>query len=133
MNEYKQKKEEFESSPAFKKIKAATTPKSKVKKDKGKGKEKAKKPSGPPPPVAPENLPKKPLTSFFLYRSKAEGSPKEVNNKWLALGAEGQAEWNKQAKELMDTYEKDMKEFQKTADGKKYLRLKAAYEKKQKE
>jgi len=125
--EYNEKLEAFHSSPGYKKFKAMTSGGGQ---GKGKSKAKAKKSSGPAPPEPPANFPKKPAQAFFLFRSKTSGSPKEVHAKWLALGAEGQAEFNKEAKEKSEQYDKDMKEFQRSAEGKKYLRLKAAYEKK---
>merc|ERR1719215_342255 len=129
MKEHSEKLGEFEKSPGYKKFKAMVSGKPKAKPAKGK----AKKSSGPQPPPAPTNLPKKPAQAFFLFRGKTPGSSKDVHAKWLALGAEGQAEWNQEAKDKQDQYDKDMKEFQKSADGKKYLRLKSAYEKKLRE
>mmetsp|Transcript_17395 Transcript_17395/g.46353 ORF Transcript_17395/g.46353 Transcript_17395/m.46353 type:complete len:594 (+) Transcript_17395:3-1784(+) len=128
MKEYTEKMSEFQNSAGYKKFKALTSGGG----GKSKGKAKAKS-VGPAAPEVPANFPKKPPQAFFLFRSKTPGGPKEVHQKWLALGAEGQKEWNDKAKEMQDQYDKDLKEFQKSADGKKYLRLKAAYDKKVRE
>merc|ERR1719350_2723115 len=70
--------------------------------------------------------------AFFLFKMEAaRGSPKEQHQQWLDLKAEGQQEWNNKYKERMEQYEKDMKAFNKTAEGKKYNRLKSGYDKKQ--
>jgi len=93
---------------------------------KGKGKTKSRI-EGPPKPA---NLPKKPPTSFFLFASeqRSSGGPsglKAVNEAWVNLGAEGQKEFQARANELQTKYEADFKEFQKSAEGKRYLREKA--------
>merc|ERR1719362_1665398 len=79
--------------------------------------------------------PKKPASGFFLYLSEqrkagAVGGTGELTEKWRNLGAEGQKKYVDEAAEQLAQYEKDMKEFQKSADGKRYLRLKVAAEKK---
>jgi len=86
-------------------------------------------------PLPPANLPKKPPTGFFLYMSEERSKGTAGNNAaltqgWRELGAEGQRKFMDEAASRQTQYEKDMKEFTKSADGKKYLRLKAAAEKK---
>merc|ERR1719469_915187 len=129
-SEYDALLKEFERSADYKKYKAIENRVSGRSAASSKAKAKAK-PSGPAPPAAPDNMPKKPAISFFMFRSETRGSPKEVHQKWLDLKAEGQKEWNDKYKGKMAEYEQAMKDFQKTADGKKYLRLKAGFEKNQ--
>jgi len=124
---YNEKMKEFESSSEYKKYKVVERAVS------GKASSKASakaKPSGPAPPVPPDDMPKKPPMAFFLFKMENRGSPKEVHEKWVNLGADGQKEWNDKSKQKMDEYEKAMSAFMKTAEGKKYTRLKAACDKK---
>lgn len=129
--EYERQMKEFQKSDAFKKYKKVET-KVSGKKDPANAKAKVKA-SGLPPPVPPADMPKKPAVAFSLFRMEYRGSAKEVQQKWLDLKAEGQEEWNKKYNQKVLEYEKAVKEFNKTADGKKYYRLKAAYDKKQAE
>lgn len=127
---YDQAREEFEKTPNYKKYTAIV---SRLTRKPG-AKAKAKSRGIPLPPV-PENMPKKPASGFFLYLSEqrkagAVGGTGELTEKWRNLGAEGQKKYVDEAAEQLAQYEKDMKEFQKSADGKRYLRLKVAAEKK---
>lgn len=49
------------------------------------------------------------------------------------MGAEGQKKYVDELKQMQKDYEAKFKEFQKTVEGKKYLRLKAAFDKKSKD
>lgn len=129
--EYERQLKEFHASAEYKKYKAIehrVSGKGSKKDDKGKKKDK-----GPAPPEAPADLPKKPPIGYILFSMEFKGSKKESAAKWLELGAGGQEEWNKKHKERLVEYEKKMKEFMKTAEGKKYFRLKNAFDKKQAE
>eukprot|EP00746_Dinoflagellata_sp_MGD_P162832 gnl/MRDRNA2_/MRDRNA2_90560_c0_seq1.p1 gnl/MRDRNA2_/MRDRNA2_90560_c0~~gnl/MRDRNA2_/MRDRNA2_90560_c0_seq1.p1 ORF type:complete len:1266 (-),score=449.97 gnl/MRDRNA2_/MRDRNA2_90560_c0_seq1:43-3840(-) len=119
--------EEYKSSAEYKNYDKA------MNRISGKGKPKAKaKAKGPPKitgPEKPANMPKAPPVghALFLFRqaelkkgTKLNG--KEANEKWLALGAEGQKEFQDEAKAYKDKYDADMIEFAKTAEGKKYFR-----------
>jgi len=121
LDEYEKKKIAFENSPAYKRYKAEISGGSAVKQ------------TGPPPPVPPSNMPKRPEGSFAMFKKVTLGDAKEVHKKWMDLGAEGQKEWAEKSKEAMETYEEDLAEFNKTAEAKRYYRLKAIYEQKQKE
>jgi len=130
--EYDEKMLEFHNSPNYKKFKAAERSATGRPSAKGKGKAVAKS-SGPAAPEKPEGLPKKPLMAMLLFKVENKGPLKEINQKWIELGAAGQAEWNKRAKENQEQYEKDLKVFKTTDDGKKYFKLLGAFEKKGKE
>lgn len=123
-DEYEKKMKEFQASGDYKRYKAVETRVS--------GKPAAKaKPSGPSAPEAPADLPKKPVMPFFMFKMENRGmGPKEVHQKWMDLKAEGQQEWNKKYKEQLEQYDKDMRAFNKTAEGKKYNRLKSGFDKK---
>lgn len=128
--EYQRKMQEFQNGGEYKKFKAIESRVS----GKAVGSAKAKaKSSGPPAPIPPADMPKKPPMAFFMFKTEATGSPKEVHQKWLDLKAEGQAEWNNKYKQAVADYDNDMKAFNKTAEGKKYNRLKSAYDQKQAE
>lgn len=88
-----------------------------------------------PEPPKPENFPKKPPTGFFLYMesqrsSGAGGNLAKMQTSWKELGFDGQKQYVNMANERAAQYEKEMKEFLKSAEGKRYFRLKAAFEKK---
>jgi len=126
--EYEEKLKEFQNSALFKRYKAVEQ---KMSGKSGGGGAKAKAKSAlPPAPDVPPGMPKKPPMSFFLFKMENKGNPKEVHSTWMNLGAPGQEEWNKKYKDKVVEYEKEMKEFMKTADGKKYTRLKVAFDKK---
>lgn len=131
--EYEEKLNEFQKSAGYKKFKAVENKVTGKSASKASAKGKGQGRGGPAPPPPPESYPKKPPQAFFMFRGATSGSPKDVHAKWLELGAAGQAEWNTKAKEKMEEYEAAMKAFQKTAEGKKYLRLKEAFEKKGRE
>merc|ERR1719282_894687 len=97
-----------------------------------------KKGRGMPEPPKPDNLPKKPPTGFFLYMetqrsSGAGGNITKMQESWKELGVDGQKQYVDMANERALRYEKEMKEFTKSAEGKRYFRLKAAFEKKSRE
>ncbi|CAE6967578.1 HMGB2 [Symbiodinium sp. KB8] len=96
---------------------------------KGKGKGAKKKEKG---PQVPENMPKKPKSAMqlFMSKNKGGGALKAQAEAWSALGAEGQKEYVDEARSLSEQYDKDMLDFRKTGEGKKYFRLKAAAAKK---
>mmetsp|Transcript_102896 Transcript_102896/g.320623 ORF Transcript_102896/g.320623 Transcript_102896/m.320623 type:complete len:1217 (+) Transcript_102896:71-3721(+) len=129
--EFEEKMEEFQKTPNYKKYQAIV---SRLTKKPGAKKVSAKK-KGIALPPPPTNLPKKPPTGFFLFMSEkrsagGSGGLGEMTKAWRELGAEGQKKYQDEAAEKLAQYEKDMKEFTKSVDGKKYLRLKGAAEKK---
>mmetsp|Transcript_61427 Transcript_61427/g.179555 ORF Transcript_61427/g.179555 Transcript_61427/m.179555 type:complete len:1213 (+) Transcript_61427:101-3739(+) len=128
--EYEKAMEEFQKSPDYRKYQAIVS-----RLCKKPGAKKAAKKTGAALPPVPSNLPKKPATGFFLFLSdqKSTGNPANIAQAtvaWRNLGAEGQKKFSDDAAARQVEYEKEMKEFTKSADGKKYLRLKAAAEKK---
>jgi len=128
--EHEKAVDEFQKSADYKKYSAIVA--RLVKKPGAKAKAKSKGIALPPPPA---NLPKKPPTGFFLYLSEQRSSgtsatPAKMTDAWRELKAEGQKKYMDEAAAKQRQYEKDMKEFTKSADGKKYLRLRAAAEKK---
>eukprot|EP00930_Biecheleria_cincta_P044270 TRINITY_DN303_c0_g1_i6.p1 TRINITY_DN303_c0_g1~~TRINITY_DN303_c0_g1_i6.p1 ORF type:complete len:1318 (-),score=418.92 TRINITY_DN303_c0_g1_i6:568-4521(-) len=124
MQEYDKAMAEFKSSANYKKYEAIA----RGAKPKAKAKAKASS-SGPKPP---DNYPKKPQKAMglFMQENKGGGDLKAQLAAWRDLKAEGQKKYVDQAKEAMKQYEKDMEEFKESAEGKKYLRLKEASEKK---
>merc|ERR1740121_3621406 len=141
LEEYKKAQEEYEKSDNYqaylKVLRRFSRPMGKAK-GKGKGKAKAKgKSKGTPPPEEPENMPRRPPISpmaLFMKENRDKGySIKTANEAWVQLGAEGQQPYIQQLRDLNGKYEADFKEFQKTLEGKKYLRLKHAHEKRAKE
>merc|ERR1712136_710463 len=101
------------------------------------GKKKVKATAVAKGPAKPDSLPKKPLSPFFQFiaeerarNTDGDSSIEAMNQKWLALGAEGQKEYVDKVNELNRQYEKDMVEFNRSVEGKKYLREKGASEKK---
>uniref|UniRef100_A0A7S1WEU3 HMG box domain-containing protein n=1 Tax=Alexandrium catenella TaxID=2925 RepID=A0A7S1WEU3_ALECA len=128
--EYDEKLAEFQKTPEYKKYSAIVS-----RLTKKPGVKKAQKKTGVALPPAPSNLPKKPASGFFLYLSSQKAAGNSVNiakgtESWRELGAEGQKKYQDEAAALLVQYEKDMKEFTKSVDGKKYLRLRAAADKK---
>mmetsp|Transcript_117715 Transcript_117715/g.293498 ORF Transcript_117715/g.293498 Transcript_117715/m.293498 type:complete len:1229 (-) Transcript_117715:61-3747(-) len=99
----------------------------------GKGKAKAKAKAKAAQPEKPDNMPKKPLNAMTLFMKDKGLNLKTMGAAWAELGAEGQKKYNEEAKQKTAEYEKAMKEFSKTAEGKKYNRLKAAADKKDRE
>merc|ERR1711972_677437 len=73
--------------------------------------------------------------AYFMFGSYIRSQPggpkglKEVQQAWVQLGAEGQKKYIDQADEAKKKFEEDMAAFRKTAEGKKYLRLKMGAEK----
>mmetsp|Transcript_36179 Transcript_36179/g.115064 ORF Transcript_36179/g.115064 Transcript_36179/m.115064 type:complete len:1222 (-) Transcript_36179:108-3773(-) len=131
--EHEKAMEEFHKSPNYKKYMAIVSRLS----GKPKAKAKGKAMGGALMPAAPESLPKKPPSGFFIFLSEQRTSGMSGNNAklteaWRELGAEGQKKYMDDAAERLSKYEKDMKEFNKSAEGKKYFRLKSAAEKKNK-
>lgn len=129
--EYDTAMEEFQKTPNYKKYQAIV---SRLNKKPG-AKKVVKKSSGPALPPPPANLPKKPPSGFFLFLSEQRSSggastTSKATEAWRELGAEGQKKYQDEAAAKLTQYEKDMKEFTKSAEGKKFLRLKAAAEKK---
>jgi len=102
-----------------------------------KSKVKTKK-KGPRPikmPEKPENIPQNPKSGmqvFFeeTHQSGGTTDPKQLNQLWLDLGAEGQKKHMEAAAELKRKFDDEMIEFQKTAEGKKYMREKAMADRK---
>lgn len=82
-------------------------------------------------PPKPDNMPKPPLNGMFLFgeETRANGGPrgvKEVAELWKNLDEEGKKKINEKAAEQKKQYLIDFAEFQKSVEGKTYLRLKAA-------
>jgi len=130
--EYRQKVTDFQATENYKKYKRLSA--AVLGMGKAKGKAKAA-PSGVAMPPKPDSLPVAPQSGFFMFgeETRAGGGPRgipEVGKLWKELGAEGQKEFNEKAKEARSKYENDMREFQKSAVGKNYLRLKMVAEKK---
>jgi len=140
MKAYEEKRQEFESTPDFKKYQALTRgkPKAKAKaKPKakvGKGKGAGKQPAAPKGPVPPAGMPKKPVPAMTMFASdkKVTGGLGEIAKAWRELGAEGQKEYLEQTREKNIEYDKEMDAFKKTAEGMRYTREKSAFEKKNK-
>lgn len=127
---YEQAREDFEKTPDYRKYLAIIARLSRKPGAKVKAKSK-----GIALPPAPENMPKKPVSGFFLFLSEQRktGSGQgtaQLNEAWRNLGAEGQKKYTEEAAEQQTQYEKDLREFQRSAEGKRYLRLKAAADKK---
>jgi len=127
---YEQAKEDFEKTANFKKYTAIVSRLGRKPGMKAKAKSK-----GVALPPAPESMPKKPASGFFLFLSEQRkagnaGGNSQLTDAWRNLGAEGQKKYQDEAAEQLAQYEKDMKDFTKSADGKRYLRLKAAADKK---
>eukprot|EP00434_Breviolum_minutum_P017051 symbB.v1.2.015044.t1/scaffold1112.1/size147309/2 len=124
-DEYLKKMEEFKESANFKKYLAATQPK------KPAGKAKAVKKDTKKTVPVPEGLPKKPpkAMALFMQANKGGGKLAEQAKAWRELGAEGQKKYVEEAQEKAEEYEKELQAFQKTAEGKRYFRLKAAADK----
>eukprot|EP00932_Pfiesteria_piscicida_P015268 SRR837773.2731.p1 GENE.SRR837773.2731~~SRR837773.2731.p1 ORF type:complete len:774 (-),score=319.63 SRR837773.2731:248-2569(-) len=121
---YEKAKAEFESSADYKRFKAAEANAS------GKGRAKAKTTSA---PEAPPGLPKKPIAAPMMLFKVETRAGKDSSQKWMELGAAGQAEYVKKVKDMQAEYEAQMKAFKATDEGKKYLKALNAYEKKKKE
>merc|ERR1712039_714131 len=88
-------------------------------------------------PAEPANLPKKPPGAFMMFLQEQRAAQPGANQQkftedWRNMGAEGQKKYVDEANNKLNQYEKDMKEFQKSLEGKKYLRLKAGVERKNK-
>eukprot|EP00933_Yihiella_yeosuensis_P022710 TRINITY_DN17832_c0_g1_i1.p1 TRINITY_DN17832_c0_g1~~TRINITY_DN17832_c0_g1_i1.p1 ORF type:complete len:1215 (-),score=478.94 TRINITY_DN17832_c0_g1_i1:131-3775(-) len=130
---YNQAMEEFKKSANYKKYQAAVSKiNSSGPKAKGKGKGSSSKVSGPP---VPANMPKKPPNGMMLFAAskRAEGISMGLSDQgkaWRELGAEGQKPFVDEAKEKNNEYEKAMREFRASAEGKKYLRLQEGLNKK---
>mmetsp|Transcript_118807 Transcript_118807/g.188176 ORF Transcript_118807/g.188176 Transcript_118807/m.188176 type:complete len:676 (-) Transcript_118807:59-2086(-) len=135
MAEYEKKLEAFKAGENFKRFQKMSASVQNMGKPKGKAKSKGKGFAAPPPP---DNLPKPPRSAMTLYGDKcrAEGGGsktiRETAMNWMKLGAEGQKPYKEQEEALKKKYEEEMIAFRKTAEGKKYLRLKSDAEKKQK-
>lgn len=129
--EYDEKMTEFKATPDYKKYQAI---------ERGcMGKPKAKTKTKTAPvslgPPKPDNFPKKPPMAQHLYGAemRKQGQVlllKQLHEGWIKLGADGQKTYMDQVKEMSAKYETDMKEFQKTAEGKKYIREKTAHDRK---
>mmetsp|Transcript_28899 Transcript_28899/g.46517 ORF Transcript_28899/g.46517 Transcript_28899/m.46517 type:complete len:1236 (-) Transcript_28899:183-3890(-) len=126
--EFREKIKEFQESDNYKKFRRLLSLTS------GSGAKSKGKSGGASGPPAPDNLPKEPKNAFFMFceecRKDGMTDKKEIHKKWTELGAAGQKEYNKKVQEAKKVYAQEMKEFRETADGKKYLRLKEAAEKK---
>eukprot|EP00927_Polykrikos_kofoidii_P028127 TRINITY_DN2460_c0_g1_i3.p1 TRINITY_DN2460_c0_g1~~TRINITY_DN2460_c0_g1_i3.p1 ORF type:complete len:1243 (+),score=339.34 TRINITY_DN2460_c0_g1_i3:500-3730(+) len=125
----KEKKEEYEkeltawkNSPNYKRYQAAVASCT--------GKTQKKK-EGPVTVPAPENLPKKPLNGMQLFgaEQRQQGKSlglKQLSDAWIQLQADGQKQYMEKASELSRQYDADLKEFMKTAEGKRYFRERGA-------
>lgn len=128
---YEEEMKEWKNSDNYKKYMRIVQQAMGGPKAKGKGK--------PPPtgPAKPANLPKKPPTGFFMYmeEQKQGGSvgTSQVQDSWMKLGAEGQKAYNDKSAEATRQYDVECRAFMKTAEGKRYHRELAAFQKKQKE
>jgi len=127
---WEQEKADFEKTPNYKKYIAIV-----ARLNKKPGATAKAKSKGIAAPPAPENMPKRPASGFFMYLSEQKkagvtGSNMQLTEAWRNLGAEGQKKYQDEAAEQLAQYEKDMKEFQKSGEGKRYLRLKGAADKK---
>mmetsp|Transcript_28063 Transcript_28063/g.60928 ORF Transcript_28063/g.60928 Transcript_28063/m.60928 type:complete len:1274 (-) Transcript_28063:360-4181(-) len=120
--EYQEKLKEFQSSAEYKKFKAVE------KSATGKGRGSASAAA----PAVPAGMPKKPPTAQVIFKNETKAG-KDASQKWLDLGAEGQKEWTQKYKELMNAYEKELKEFKTSAEGKAYYKALNAHEKKKRE
>jgi len=125
---YSQALQEFHSTPDYKKYQAIVRSINGAGRMKGKGKGASKKVVIPMPPV-PDNMPKKPATSLLIYAQEVGKPLVEASKAWVELGAEGQKQYQDKNRELTAEYESEMKAFMKTADAKKYFRLKHHAEK----
>ena len=130
---YQQKVAEFQATDNYKRYKSLLASAL------GMGKGKAKGKSAPMimMPPKPDNLPQAPKNAYFIFEEEthANGRPrglKEVQQAWVALGAEDQKKYNQKAEEAKKQYDIDMRTFSSSADGKRYLRLKAVAERRQK-
>jgi len=140
--EYLKAKEAYESTDEYKSYMKVVSrydrrPKAKAApKGKGRGRGAKVKPALKPPPE-PEGMPQPPPASpvaLFMRENKGKGyNLKSGNEAWVQLGAEGQKQYVDQLRELQSEYQVKFKEFQKSPEGKKHLRLKSAFEKRSKE
>jgi len=135
--EYQKSIDEWKATPDFKKYTSIVSRLNGVKGGAGKGKGAKPKAKAVALPPKPEGMPQKPLTGYFIYlgEKRASGtgiSKSELAKGWVDLGAEGQKTYNDKSKELSAKYDADMQEFYKTAEGKKYRRLRASADTKQK-
>jgi len=126
-DEYLEQLEEFQKSAEYKKYLAVAKPKAKAA-----GKAKAAKKETKKCPPIPDSMPKKPpkAMTLFMAANKGGGGLAEQAKAWKELGEEGQKKYTEEAKDKAEEYEKDLEDFKKTAEGKKYYRLKAAADKK---
>lgn len=130
MEKFNEEMKEFKASANYKKYEAIMKRGGGGGGKSAKGKKAKAEKADVPMPDAPDNLPKKPLNGLNLYGKEQREVGKSLNLKamsqaWVALGAEGQKTYLDQAKELSTTFEKDMMEFRKSVEGKKYFREKA--------
>jgi len=135
LKEWEKQDEEYKSSLQYKKYQSAMNRISgsgKSKKPVKKVKKKEKK--GPKAPEKPANMPKQPPPANYVHLWKQSESQKgvklslkETHEAWAKLGAEAQKPFMDQAKEVQAKYEADMKEFCKSVEGKKYLRLEKGF------
>eukprot|EP00435_Cladocopium_sp_Y103_P070870 s240_g36.t1 len=126
-DEYLEQIEEFQKSAEYKKYLAVAKPKAKPA-----GKAKAVKKETKKGPPIPDSMPKKPpkAMNLFMAANKGGGGLAEQSKAWKELGEEGQKKYIEEAKDKVEEYEKELEDFKKTAEGKKYYRLKAAADKK---
>lgn len=127
--QYAEAMKEFHNSDNYKKWQQALRRSSGgAPKAKGKGKGSGPVESGPKAPAGMPKAPPKTPMIMFMQKLKAEGKSLkigEVAKEWTALGAEGQKPHVTEQKEQMEAYKKEMEEFNKGAEGKKYVREKA--------
>jgi len=125
---YDQAVEEFQKTPGYKRWLLILRGPGGASKAKAKGKGKAKTKSV-PMPEPPADMPKKPASSMTLYASEQGLQLAKAAKGWMDLGAEGQKEWNEKYNQKVKEFDAAMKDFMKTAEAKKYFRLKHQAEK----
>ena len=130
--EYQKKQAEFEKTAKFKKYQSALR-RANASGGMAKANARPKAKAVPMGPPAPENLSKKPKKSGSAVFMGEQTGPRDMKRKmWENLGEEKRKEYNEAAEAKKTEYEEAMEDFAKTAEGKKYLRLKAAAYKKKK-
>merc|ERR1719265_780941 len=69
-------------------------------------------------------MPAKPskAVTLFMKENKGGGNLAAQHKAWLALGADGQKKYVEQAEQAQKEYDEKYKEWEKTSEGKKYLR-----------
>lgn len=84
------------------------------------------------PPPKPNGWPSKPLPALMMFGKHVGGSLSEQRGAWGKLEPDEKEEWQNKAKEAETQFQKDLLDFNRTIEGKKYNREKQVFEKKQK-